>query len=209
MSLTRTFRTLTVTGMAAFSMVAASGCFGAKPGDEHEVIREGIAADINGLDYNVYMTRQINTKDAEDRAYYQGPVEDPKCKLGLEAVGAYTEEERTRNCPTNLWGVFIEVCNVEGGVREPARDEPPDFEIEDAQGNKYEPLPNPESNLFQFRPRPLTKGECIPEAGSTAATAPIAGAVFVFRLPVPTTENRPLELNISAGGITRHFELDL
>ena len=37
----------------------------------------------------------------------------------------------------------------------------------------------------------------------------LAGALLVFRIPVAATENRPLELHVSAGGQTQKFELDI
>jgi hypothetical protein len=139
--------------------------------------------------------------DPEDKAYYQGPVEDPQCApdSGIDA------KTRQQKCPTNLYGVFISVCNVYGGSHMAAAD----FHIEDSQGNKYEPLPNPQSNLFQYRPRMLTERQCIPTKGSIPDTAPIAGAVFVFRLPVQATENRPLELELNTGDKIKRFELDI
>jgi hypothetical protein len=98
-------------------------------------------------------------------------------------------------------------------AREPTQEEgrefAGDFEIEDAQGNKFEPIPLPASNIFAYRARPLKKGDCIPASGSTAFTAPTAGALLVFRIPVAATENRPLELSVSVGGETKHFELDI
>jgi hypothetical protein len=55
----------------------------------------------------------------------------------------------------------------------------------------------------------LGKRECIPTKGSTADTAPIGGAVFVFRLPVQATENRPLELTVNTGDKVKQFQLDI
>jgi hypothetical protein len=84
-----------------------------------------------------------------------------------------------------------------------------DFEIEDSQGNKFEPLALPTTNVFGYRATPLAKGHCIPAAGSAASNTPAGGALLVFRIPVAATENRPLELHVSSGGRTRRFELDI
>jgi hypothetical protein len=200
MTRTTTTRILVACFLAALT-VTATGCFGGEAGADKNPAREGIAVRLDGLDYNVYMTRQLNTKDPEDSAYYQGPVDDPQCAPD-SGIDAHTRQQK---CPTNLYGVFISVCNVYGGNHMSAAD----FEIEDSQGNKYEPLPNPRSNLFQYRPRMLGKRECIPTKGSTADTAPIGGAVFVFRLPVQATENRPLELTVNTGDTVKQFELDI
>ncbi len=194
---------------------AASGC-GTK-GEDHDPVREGIATDLNGLDYNVFMTRQLNPKDVEDRDYYNGPEEAGECAVtGTETV--LTPEERIQQCPTALYGVFLQVCNETSdgepvSAREPTeiegREFGGDFEIEDAQGNKFEPIVLPRENVFAYRSQPVEKGECIPQAGSAASTAPTGGALLVFRLPVAATENRPLELTVSSGGETKRFELDI
>jgi hypothetical protein len=206
---------------ALFASVAA-GC-GTK-GEDHDPVREGIATDLGGLDYNVFITRQLNPKDVGDRDYYNGPEESEECsprEAGGEAETppTLTPEERPQRCPTNLFGVFMQICNeTTDGTPTPAR-EPSisrdgrefagDFEIEDAQGNKFEPIPLPETNVFAYRARPLKKDDCIPATGSAASESPTAGALLVFRIPVAATENRPLELSISVGGETRKFELDI
>ena len=182
-------------------------------------MREGIAVDLGGLDYNVYITRQLNPKDVGDRDYYNGPEESEECaKPGSQTEPQLTPEERPQKCPTNLFGVFIQVCNeTSDGAPKPAREATEiegrefagDFEIEDAQGNKFEPVPLPTTNVFAYRARPLKKGDCIPASGSAASTTPTAGALLVFRIPVAATENRPLELSISRGGETKKFELDI
>ncbi len=196
--------------------LVATGC--GEKGEDADPVREGIATDLNGLDYNVFMTRQLNPRDVEDSDYYDGPEESGECaETGTGAT--LTPEERVQRCPTALFGVFLQVCNETSDgeplpAREPSVDADGrhfagDFEIEDAQGNKFEPLVLPESNVFAYRSHPVPKGECIPRAGSAAATAPTAGALLVFRLPVAATENRPLELSVSRGGQTKHFELDI
>jgi hypothetical protein len=194
--------------------LVASGC---TKGEDHDPVREGIAADLSGLDYNVYITRQLNPKDVEDIAYYDGSEQSPGCE-GKGPGPQLTPEERVQACPTALFGVFIQVCNgASKGAPLPAREPSEeagrefhgDFEIEDSQGNKYEPLVLPTTNVFAYRARPLPKGDCIPAAGSAAFNSPTAGSLLVFRIPVASTENRPLELSISSGGKTRRFELDI
>jgi hypothetical protein len=201
----------------ALMALVAAGC-GTK-GEDHDPVREGIATDLGGLDYNVYITRQLNPHDVEDQDYYNGPEESEECARKPGGTPpALTPEERVQRCPTALYGVFLQVCNetTDGApiaAREPSeeagREFAGDFEIEDSQGNKFEPIVLPETNVFAYRARPLKKGDCIPASGSAAYSAPTAGALMVFRLPVAATENRPLELSISVGGETKHFELDI
>ncbi len=217
----RRLPTLLITCAAA---AVFAGC-GTK-GEDHEPVREGIAAPLGGLDYNVYITRQVNPKDVEDKDYYDGAEESGEC-AATGTGSSLTPEERPQRCPTSLFGVFIRVCNEETdgapiAAREPRiqkgrgtdgeeveRELGGDFEIEDAQGNKFEPLVLPETTVFAYRARPLKKDDCIPATGSAAATAPTAGSMLLFRLPVAATENRPLELSVTVGGETRKFELDI
>jgi hypothetical protein len=195
----------------------ATGC--GEKGENKDPVREGIATNIGGLDYNVFITRQLNPKSVEDRDYYPGPEESEECarKPG-STPPALTPKERPQRCPTNLYGVFFQVCNntTDGtptSAREPSstqgREFPGDFEIEDSQGNKFEPIVMPPTNVFAYRARPLKKGDCIPASGSAAFNSPTAGALLVFRIPVAATENRPLELHVSVGGQTQRFELDI
>jgi hypothetical protein len=202
----------------ALLALAVSGC-GTK-GEEKDPAREGIAADLGGLDYNVFMTRQLNPHSVEDRDYYNGPEQSEECAAapGSQTGPSLTPNERPQKCPTNLFGVFMQVCNETSdglvqSAREPTaiggREFAGDFEIEDSQGNKFEPVPMPRTNVFAYRSAKLGKGDCIPASGSAASTAPTGGALLVFRIPVAATENRPLELSVSSGGKTRKFELDL
>jgi len=212
-------RPLAILTACALLALAATGC-GTK-GEDHDPVREGIATDLGGLDYNVFITRQLNPHDVGDRDYYSGPEESEECapqKPGTATPPQLTPEERPQKCPTNVYGVFVQVCNetsdgaptsAREATEENGREFPGDFEIEDAQGNKFEPLVLPKSNVFAYRARPLKKDDCIPASGSAASTTPTAGALLVFRIPVAATENRPLELSISHGGDTAEFELDI
>ncbi|MDQ4047817.1 MAG: hypothetical protein M3131_00300, partial [Actinomycetota bacterium] len=73
-----------------------------------------------------------------------------------------------------------------------------------------------EDNPFAYRPRQLAKGDCIPADGSVAQLGPTAGSMLLFDFPLENTENRPLELDITAPHAhttykheTKHIELDL
>ena len=41
-----------------------------------EPAREGLALELEGVDYNVFITRQLNTKIPPDDAYFDGPEAD-------------------------------------------------------------------------------------------------------------------------------------
>ena len=154
----------------ALTALAAAGCSSGRPDG---AAREGLYETVSGLDYNVFITRELNLRDAEDRGYYQGPEAPPGFAL---------------------YGVFIQVCNNGHGFKAPNVT----FTVEDSQGNRFRPVPLPAGNLYGYRPRRLSHKACIPEAGSTAYNGPTGGALLLFKFPLPSLENRPLELLISA-----------
>ena len=140
-----------------------------------EPAREGLALELDGVEYNVFITRQLNTKITPDKAYFDGP----------EAAKDET-----------LYGVFIQVCNRSNEAHQTADN----FKIKDAQDNEFEPEELPPDNAFAYQPRELAPDECIPEAGSVAQLGPTSGSMLLFRLPLQNTEYRPLELEIQGQG---------
>lgn len=179
----------------ALSLVLAGGL--AACGADHDALgveepaREGLAIDVGGLDYNVFITRELNLAITPDKDYYDGPPAKPG---------------------NNLFGVFILVCN-------PSEDETlesaSEFKVTDSQGAEFEPIELAEDNAFAYNPRELTPGECIPEDGSVAQQGPTAGSMLLFDFPLENTENRPLELEITSpptpehDSETKRFLLDL
>ena len=154
---------------------------------EHKIGREGQGIRVGGVTYNVYITRQLNPFDAEDSAYTQGEKAD--------VPGYY------------FYGVFLTACNENdhGSRLMPTSN----FAIRDSQGDRFMPLSLPKTNIFAYRPKPLAKKSCVPPVGSIAATAPSSGALLIFKVPVVAVENRPLELQIQAGGESHRIELDI
>jgi hypothetical protein len=154
----------------ALAALLVAGCDSGRPPG---VAREGLYEDVAGLDYNVFITRELNLRDAEDRDYYRGPEAPPGFAL---------------------YGVFVQVCNHGHGYRYPNVK----FVVEDNQGKRYEPLPLPSDNVFAYRARRLATDACIPEPGSAASSGPTGGALLLFKFPLTSLENRPLELRIEA-----------
>jgi hypothetical protein len=140
-----------------------------------EPAREGLALDLDGVDYNVFITRELNLKIPPDDAYFDGP----------EAGKGET-----------LYGVFLQVCNNSKDTRQTVGN----FKIKDNQGNEFEPEALPADNKFAYHPGELLPDECMPEAGSVAQLGPSAGSMLLFRLPLANTEYRPLELEIQGQG---------
>ena len=164
--------------------LAACGNSDVEKGVE-EPAREGLALELEGIEYNVFITRQLNTKVTPDMAYFDGP----------EPAEGET-----------LYGVFIQVCNRSDDTHETADD----FKIMDAQGHEFEPEELPEDNAFAYHAGELEPNECFPEAGSVAQLGPTSGSMLMFRLPLENTEYRPLELEVQGEG-DEHltFELDI
>jgi hypothetical protein len=180
-------RRLALAGCVVCLCVGVAGCGEDEPGVD-EPAREGLALELGGVDYNVFITRQLNPTIPPDDAYYDGP-EPPQGET--------------------LYGVFIQVCNNSGEPRETAET----FFVVDNQGNEFEPEELPEDNHFAYAPSELDPEECIPESGSVAQLGPTAGSMLLFQLPLENTENRPLELEIEnpSGGEppALTFELDI
>ena len=148
-----------------------------------EPAREGLAIELGGVDYTVFITRELNPDITPDNAYVT--TEAPPGEA--------------------LYGVFLRACNVSDDQREAASE----FVVKDNQENTFEPESLPEDNQFAYNARALGPGECIPAAGSVAQLGPTAASMLLFEFPLENTENRPLELEIELNGEKRTFELDI
>ena len=184
-----TRRSKTTTAVLCVALLATlAGCGKSEhPGLEGaEPAREGLSVPLEGVEYTVYITRELNLKTPPDQAYYNGPEAPPG---------------------QTFYGVFLQACNPEG-ERKPTAEA---FKVVDNQGNEFEPTEIEEKNPFAYHPRTLARKECIPQAGSVAQLGPTEGSMLLFKLPLSATENRPLELEIEAPTTSEHatFELDL
>lgn len=141
-----------------------------KGGDE--AAREGIAVPMDEVAYNVFITRQLNPRDPEDRQYLVGEPEPPPGRT--------------------YYGVFIQVCNESDEVKQTSRT----FTVVDARDNHFEPQKLSEDNVFAYKPEKLAAHECIPNEASATSYAPTGGQMLLYEVPVGATENRPFELEI-------------
>ena len=148
-----------------------------------EPANEGLAIELGGVDYTVFITRELNPKITPDDAYVT--TEAPPGEA--------------------LYGIFLRACNVSKDRRASASE----FTVHDSQNNSFQPEPLPQDNQFAYTGRTLDPEECIPEAGSVAQLGPTAGSMLLFKFPLENTENRPLELEIVQDGQKRTFELDI
>ena len=174
-------RRATFLALALLPALALGACGGHKKG---ETLREGLDAKVNGVVYTVFITRELNVRDVEDRAYYPGPEAPPG---------------------SALYGIFLQACNQAKSFRGSVSD----FRVIDSQGVVFKPQPVPKDNIFAYRPRNLQPGGCIPEKGSIPSDAATGGAMLLFKLPLANTENRPLELEINGQGDHARVELDI
>src|ERR687893_1252589 len=127
-------------------------------GDEHpgvdEPAREGLALELDGITYNVFIPRQLNPRVPPD--------------------GAYVTEEAPPG--SALYGIFIQACNQSDEPHETISE----FVVKDNQENEFEPEELPEDNAFAYSARTLNPDECITEAGSVAQLGPSAGSTLLF-----------------------------
>jgi hypothetical protein len=177
-------RRLAVVACVLGLSVGAVACGDDEQGVE-EPAREGLALDLDGVDYNVFITRQLNPAIPPDDTYYTGREPAPD---------------------ENLYGVFIQACNNSDERRRTADA----FTVVDNQGNEFEPEQADAGSVIAYEPGELDPKECIPPAGSLAQLGPEGASMLLFRLPLRVTENRPLELEIHGEGDEKlTYELDL
>ena len=177
-------RRLTVLACACMLVAGVAACNDDEQGVD-EPAREGLALPLDGVNYNVFITRQLNPAIPPDDAYYTGPEPRPG---------------------ETLYGVFLQACNSSSSPKQTVDNL--NFVIRDNQGNEFEPEELPVDNQFAYHARPLLPKECIPRAGSVAQLGPTAGSMLLFRLPLQNTEYRPLELEIQ-GADDEHLTYDL
>jgi hypothetical protein len=167
----RLHRFAAICALALLAAALLSAC-GKQSNKAGETVREGLSTPLGGLRYTVFLTRQLNLANSEDKGYLPFAKEAP---------------------PGNgLYAVFLEACNK--GKQEAVASS--SFEITDTQGNSFEPTDLPEENPFAYHGGVVPPSNCEPARGSLAQQGPTSGAVLLFELPLASTENRPLELHI-------------
>jgi hypothetical protein len=176
-----------VCALALLASVGLTACESSQVKAREGAEREGLAFPLGNVNYNVFITRELNPRVVEDKAYYSGP-EPPKDQL--------------------LYGIFLQACNKTDKPQQTADT----FTVTDNQDNEFQPTPLAKGNPFAYEPKTLKPGVCEPESGSVAQLGPTAGSMLLFKLPLQNTENRPLELHIETpSGATpgKRVELDL
>jgi hypothetical protein len=143
---------------------------------------EGLYLDINGLKYQIEMSRYMNPNDVEDREYL----------VGLPESTPPPAEDET------WFGVWVRVENVSETETRPAAS---NWEIHDTQDNVYRPIPiDTDVNPFAFEPVDVPPKSVIPHPTSAAGQGPTQGLLLLFKIRNESFQNRPLELRFSNGG---------
>jgi hypothetical protein len=184
-------RLIRIALVTALLAVVATGC-GEKEGSEALVAEtEGIYLDVNGLKYQIEMSRYMNPNDVEDSEYFVGlPESSPPP----------TEDEI-------YFGVWVRVQNVSETETRPAASV---WEIHDTQDNVYRPIPlDTDINPWAFEAIDVPPMTVIPLPSSAAGQGPIQGLLLLFKITNESFQNRPLELRFSNGGGSEEGTYDL
>jgi hypothetical protein len=148
-------------------------------------VSEGEAIKLGDLLYNVQITRYLNPKDPEDKAYLAGqpPLSSDQYYLG----------------------VFMQIQNES----DTAQQVPTDFRVVDTVGTTFKPVPSTSLFALQLGGK-VNQNGVLPEPETTAANGPIEGSMVLFRIDSTAIEDRPLNLDIpSSTGAVGHVELDI
>jgi hypothetical protein len=173
-------RRLTVLPLLAAAALSLGAC-GHKKSIITQGETEGVVVNVGKLKYQVQISRQLDPSDLEDRAYLVG-----------------VKDARTLP-PGQLWfAVFMRVKNESSTTHQAAGS----YEIVDTRGTVYRPVPVGADNVFAYHAQDVRGNGQIPDISSAAGTSVIQGALVLFKLPVATLDNRPLELRILQPGQT-------
>jgi hypothetical protein len=178
--LRRRLATLVAVPVAA---IAIAGC-----GVEEvttEASTEGIWVDAGSLDYQVQGSRLLEPgTQVPDQSYLKGIAD------GITAPNA-----------DEVWfAVFLRIENKTDETVPTAED----FEITDTVGNVFKPVAiDPEVNPFAYKSIELEPKGVVPDLDSAQALDSAQGAELLFKIPLTSYANRPLEFKVvgnDAGG---------
>ena len=180
--------------VAVALLVLVAGC-GAEEGAETSVQQtaetEGLYLDVNGLKYQIQMSRYMNPNDVEDQEYLVGLPQGAAEPAGDEIY----------------FGVWVRVENTSEDETRPAATI---WEIHDTQENVYRPVAiDTDINAFAFEPGDVPPKTVIPLPTSAAGQGPVQGSMLLFRIPTESFQNRPLELKFRNGGSGQEGTYDL
>ena len=130
---------------------------------------------LGSMQYQVQLSRQLNSSDTGDRALLIGI---PPAARGIG--------------PKQVWfGVWVRVTNKSGT---PARSAD-QFTIMDTRGRTYQPVVLQPVNAFAYRPSVVKS--TYPTLNSVSSNTPPGGAFLLFKLPLDALDFRPLKLDFA------------
>jgi hypothetical protein len=174
-------RPISLTSVALFAAIAlalALSACGNKTTSIHGGETEGVYVDVGPMKYQVQISRALNPGAiSEDRTMIEG-IEPSEAKLG----------------PDEVWfAVFVRIENETDDPQKPAST----YEIEDQQGNRFEPVQINSMNPFYYDTSPVRPHGYAPGPETVARQlGSIGGMLRLFKLKHETLANRPLELTI-------------
>lgn len=176
--------------LAAVVIAALAVVVGACGEEQKSHVVEGEPIELGELEFNVSLTRFLNPNDTEDAEYLEGEPDPSTGQVYL--------------------GVFMTVHNAsDDDVTLPTAEQMEVVDTtSDQTGTTYHPTETETVFGFPFG-ETLGGGEDVPGGDSAAANGPINGAVIIFLVDQGVSENRPLELELSADGEDGSIELDI
>jgi hypothetical protein len=162
--------------LAALTVVlsfALAGCGNKDASHLTHAETEGPYIEVNGLKYQVQVSRQLNPLVIDDKSYLEG----------VQGGGTLAADEE-------WFAIFMRVENDGKGTHETAKS----FQIHDTQDNVYTPVSMATTNEWAYRPGTVPPGEVIPIGNSPAGERQPFGTVILFKLKRKSLDNRPLEL---------------
>jgi hypothetical protein len=148
----------------------------------------GVYVSLNGVYYQLQISRELNQYSAEDHGYLMGLAANPPS-------------------PQQIWyGVFLRAVNDSHQSHVTAAS----FDIRDTQGNVYYPVAlNPVTNGYVWTAQMLQPLGTEPAPDTTASFGPTQGGLVLFKLNNSVYANRPLTLDIHSGSSTATISLNL
>jgi hypothetical protein len=155
-------------------------------GDSHTRVTTGTYAgesganapylDVGPLVYEVQLSRELSPFGTEDAAYLRG------LSLAVRTLA-----------PGQEWfGVFLQVYNHTSQALPAAQS----LTITDSLHNTYTPLAPDQTNEFAYRGGTIPGKGQLPLPDSIAAFGPTQGVLLLYKIPIASLDNRPIELKI-------------
>lgn len=148
---------------------------------------EGIYVTVDGLKYQVQMSKQLNPLDEGDKDYLQGV--NAKLNRDEEWFAVWLlAQNYAEPCKDGKQSTPEHPC---GDIQAAS-----DFEIADTQEKTYVPVVIGEENEWAYRPQVIGTKETLPGSEAPSRERFPNGAMLLFKVKRDSLNNRPLELNI-------------